>query len=210
MDRHSFANFDFDPLKNHFLFFERGRPRSDFLVRASLLCFLLWAGAWLVDPAWQPGALRGKGAEFVALVLLIPIGVRVVLIGITVGWMADTAYRVAMRSFDDKPDYAIGVSGIADLDPHAPRVILWPDLIAICRNKTRQTLLSRSLLINIEFAALRPRPAWLPLALWHVIPAYFTERRISIAPNSVGTDDNGIVRLIERYHGRATIFEKTF
>ncbi len=209
MDRSGFANFDFDQQKNEFLFFEHGRLRTNIIVVLALLGFLLWISTWLIDPAWDPQLAHGKGAWIVALLLIMPVAVRVVVLGVSAGWIAEAAYRVALRSFDGKPDFVIGISGIADLNPSGPKAILWDDLIEIRWIMRRDTLSARSRPICLQFAAHRARPSWLWPAVWHAMPAFITERRIEITPHMVGMDDNGIRRLIERYRGRPSITETT-
>jgi hypothetical protein len=203
------ANFDLDPQKNDFLFFERGRPRTTILVLVGLLGLLLWMSALITDPNWHPHYLRGKGAWVIALMLLMPIAVRAVVLAVTTGWIAEAGYRFAVRCFDGKPDFAIGASGVADLNPWAPRAILWRDLTDVRRVSTPPSLFTRGRSVCLQFVANRQRPSWFPPGLWDAMPACVTEVRIAITPRSVGMDDEDVRRLIERYSGRIAISERT-
>ena len=110
-----FAQFDLDPARNELLFYENGRRRVGVLALVGLLAFMLWTSTILVDPSWHPTYLRGKGAWIIALLLLLPIAVRAAVCALATGWMAELGYRKIVRSFDGKPDFVIGASGVADL-----------------------------------------------------------------------------------------------
>jgi ABC-type sugar transport system permease subunit len=198
------SEFDFDPRANVFLYLERGRPLTSAIVTVGLVALLLLVAALVVDPDWQPRSLRGKGAWIIALLLLLPIAVRVVVLGVVTGITAEAAFRGIWQAFDGKPDYLIGTSGIADLSPWRPCFILWRDLHELRRLTTSQWSGPEKPIL-LQFAARRQPPSWVPLWFWSVLPAWLTERSVTLAPEWVGLDFRGFEWLIERYAGRIAI-----
>jgi hypothetical protein len=196
--------FDFDPRANEFLYLERGRPLTSAIVTVGVVALLLLTAALVVDPDWHPRSLRGKGVWVIALLLLLPIAVRVVVLGVVTGITAEAAFRGIWQAFDGKPDFVIGRSGIADLNPWRPRVILWHELHEV-RRLTTSNWFGPGKPMLLEFAARRRRPRWLPATLWDMLPACLTERRIDLSPEWFGLDFRGFEWLIERYAGRIAI-----
>lgn len=209
MDRSQLAQFDLDPHKNEFLFLEHGRPRIRLVLLAGAVIFLLWIASALVAPNQTWNSLHGRGAGIAALFLLVPLAVRVSILALTLGWMFEALYRGTVRSFDNKPDFMIGASGIADLNPWSPQIIFWDDLAEVRRVMTRPTLLRNSQSIALLFVAARPQPRWLMAAIWEALPSFITERRIQITPDTVGMNDDVFGKLIERYAGRVAIRDTT-
>jgi len=207
MDQNEQTSFDLDPTKNDFLFFEHRRSYISIFLIIGLLALMIWVSSIVLDPHWNPRNLHGRGAWIVALLVLMPIAVRAAILAITTGWIAELCYRTAVRSFDNKPDFVIGVSGVADLNPWAPRVILWHELNDIRRITRSPSLFSNGGTDCFLFVA--AKPAAPSTKWWNVMPSSVNERRIAIRPSAVGMDDDGVLRLIRRYSGRTHITERT-
>lgn len=203
MDQTQQAGFDLDPAKNDFLFFARGWARFALLVLIGILALMVWFTSQLLDPSWHPHYAHGKGALIIALVVMMPVVVRVTLLVGTIGWIAERVYRMAVRAFDSKPDFAIGVSGVADLNPWTPRAIRWDEMIDIRR------ISSRGKPLYLQFVTRKPCPEWIPASTWDRLPGTMTERRIVISPRWIGMDDDCLCRLVESYSGRTRITERT-
>lgn len=172
------------------------------LLAGGLLVVFAFFAAAASDPNWNPGRAPSKGAWVLALLLLLPAAVRAGLLVLFLGIFAEGYFRQTSRIFDRKPDFVIGPSGIADLNPWSPQAILWDDIVGITRALSGRSLFFPQTAVSLHFRAPDKRPRWIPTWLWKSLPAWITERHIVLFPEMLGMTEEEIFKIVERFGGR--------
>jgi hypothetical protein len=197
-----FSAFKLHPGQDVILHYKRKHPWLQALIVGGLLVFFVSAAVWMSNPDWNPGPVRGKGAGVIALLLLLPAIVRGILLVLLIGFLAEGSYRNACRMYDGEPDFLIGPSGIADLNPWRPQAILWDDVVGITRAWSSLSLFTQQKVLSIHVRAPGRKPTWIPPWFWKFMPARLTEREVVLFPDQLGMTEEEVFRIVERFGGR--------
>lgn len=199
--------FDFNDPDNAYLSFARPNPWRLALVFALVLipCAVFAVAGFCTDCA--PQSVNTAGAALLALFYFIPFGLRVVILGITFVWIGVHLFRRTYCMYDDKPDYVIGPSGIADLNLWHPRAFTWNDIGEVQRVWIGRSLFTNGRPMALLFVAKKMPPAGIPGWLWDLLPLSWTGRKIEVAPQAVGVPEDEILQKVEQFAGPVRVHD---
>jgi hypothetical protein len=200
------STFNFDARENVALFFHRPHPVYWVAVNTLVLALMLWLAAWAIDPNWHPSGLRGKSGWVIGLLVLLPVTIRGIVLAIGIGCAAESIYRQTWRTYDRRPGFVLGPTGIADLNPWHPQAFAWREVHQVSRhiiiNRFRR---QRETLLTLVFRAPGKPRFGIPPCWWNRLPALVTDRRISIVPSQLGLTEAEVLAVVERFAGKIPV-----
>jgi hypothetical protein len=199
--------FNFNDPDNAYLSFARPNPWRLALVFVLVLTpFMVFTVAsFCTDCA--PQSIDTISAMLLAFFYWIPFGLRVAVLGIALAWIAVHLLRRVYCMYDDKPDFVIGPSGIADLNLWHPRAFTWNDIGEVQRVWIGRSLFTRGRPMTLQFVAQNRPPAGVPGWLWDLLPLSWTGRTIQVAPQAVGVPEDEILEKVEQFAGHVRVHD---
>lgn len=192
-------SFNFEARENIVFFYRRRDPLYWAVTLAVALAVVVFGILSLRDP--QPGfRRRGRGAAMVALIAAIPPAPRAVLLAVILGWLLECMIRKTLRIYDRRPDFLIGPSGVADLDPWNPRALRWEEIREV-RLDTRRTMLRRKVRSGLAFVGRPKAPRFLPRRSVDWLPPGWTENAIRFFSRELEVSDDELIAIARRFAG---------
>jgi len=167
----------------------------------------------VTDPDYHPRHLRGRGAIYLVLLLLMPLALRAAFLWSIGALMALGILTRVARIQDRRTDYIVGRRGVTDVGLLYSRHVKWDDIerVVFDKSQVRQPLWTMK--IGQTFVQFRPKAganvtiteAFRGASCFHL----FGRGRISIPLGLTGIDQREMTRIVAQFRPGLEIVDKT-